>query len=91
MNTEQKKSEPEPRCPDCKFWELVNTDEETEEMDGVCHRLPPVSVLDGDEDLLSPDGKWEGRNAHSFVYWAQPRVCCHDWCGELLEHNNKGE
>ena len=84
--------EPEPRCPDCQFWELSNADEETGEMECVCHRLPPVSVLDNDSDVYGPDEQWEGRAALSFIYWAQARVCCHDWCGEFVEKKNtKGE
>ena len=71
-------------CSQCLYWAEETPTDEDGESDGVCRRYPPVSVLDGEGNAVRDDeGVWVGRPCHSFIYWAQPRVCSCDWCGEF--------
>ena len=72
-------------CGDCKFWKHVPDRGDSEhELIGICCRYPPVSVLTDTADIEADEADpWEGRAAHDFCYWAQPRVLENDWCGEF--------
>jgi hypothetical protein len=77
-------------CESCRYWNrdsgVDGEPDECGEFHGTCRRYPPVSVLNGEEDdVLDEDGKWLGRNAHSFIYWTQPRTVNTEWCGEYAE------
>jgi len=73
-------------CESCKYW-LRDPGAEGQpdtcgEFVGKCRRTPPVSVLDGEGAVFGPDGSFESRACHSFVYWSQPATINTEWCGE---------
>lgn len=71
-----------PCCDTCRFWKL-DEDDGTNERIGICKRFPPVSVLTENADIEYDQARpFEGRAAHSFIFWAQPRVLETDGCGE---------
>ncbi len=86
-------------CIDCRFWkeEVAAKTDEGEEALGICRRLPPVLVLtdhneqEWEQERLEAitDERWMCRAAHSFIYWAQPRVIEAEWCGEFIALKQK--
>ena len=75
-------------CCTCEAWEPgTSVDElpdECGESIGICHRFPPKFTLDEEAagTPLDDDDEWIGRQAHLFIFWAQPRVVSTNWCME---------
>ena len=71
------------KCRQCKFWNPHHDNLDDPDLEGACHRYPPV---------FNPDTKEEDVYAYDdFRFWSHPVTLVDNWCGEFnqLEFSNE--
>lgn len=55
------------KCADCQFWQIARDDDGQDTSYGLCHRMPPIVLI---------EGRFDGH-----ARW--PSTDAVDWCGEF--------